>query len=119
MYRFLLIVAAYVSSFWLIGNLAIKLFGFAPEWSWLYTLSPLCLTIPVGILVRRLQHYDATRAQRDFMKRFEAREHQGIDRVKRHKERQGNGVQIHDITHLEEFDRWATSLIVSKRNLTP
>lgn len=88
MFRFLLMAAAYVSSFWLIGNLAIKLCGFAPEWSWWFTLMPLCATIPIGIIIASVQRYDATRAQQDFMQSFEG--YQGTDRVQRHNATHGD-----------------------------
>lgn len=80
MFRFLLMAAAYVSLFWLIGNLAIKLCGFAPEWSWWFTLMPFCATIPIGIIIASVQRYDATHAQRDFMKRFEGINEQIVSR---------------------------------------
>lgn len=98
MFRFLLRIAAFVSSFWLIGNLAIKVFGFAPEWSWWFTLAPFCATIPIGYLVMRVQRHDATCAQRDFMASFQ----EGTDRAQRY---QGKGrVQIHDVTR-EDYGR--------------
>lgn len=89
MFRFFLNIAACISTFWLIGNLAIKLFGFAPEWSWWFTLMPLCATIPVSFLIKRVQRYDATLAHRDFMKSFDSREYQATDRVQRHEESRG------------------------------
>lgn len=73
MFLCLLQIAAYVSSVWLIVNLVIKLCGFAPEWSWWFTLMPLCAMIFVGIIVRFVRH-DETRAQRDFMKRLQREE---------------------------------------------